>query len=75
MVTMLANALTAVTETSYVGRLDVPTLAGMALVFPGFMMMQMLSGGAIGAATALATLSRVHDLELKGMKRMQALGG
>src|SRR4051794_41400498 len=45
---MLAQASTGLIETWWVSRLGTPALAGMALVFPGFMMMQMLSGGAIG---------------------------
>src|SRR6266581_502663 len=45
---MLAQASTGLIETWWVSRLGVDALAGMALVFPGFMMMQMLSGGAMG---------------------------
>jgi putative MATE family efflux protein len=45
-------ALAAVAETIYVGRLGVPALAGMALVFPIVMLQQMLSGGAMGSAVA-----------------------
>jgi Na+-driven multidrug efflux pump len=45
---MLAQASTGLIETWFVSRLGTGALAGMALVFPGFMMMQMLSGGAMG---------------------------
>ena len=45
---MLAQASTGLIETWWVSRLGTDALAGMALVFPGFMMMQMLSGGAMG---------------------------
>ena len=45
---MLAQASTGLIETWFVARLGTGALAGMALVFPGFMMMQMLSGGAMG---------------------------
>jgi MATE family, multidrug efflux pump len=45
---MLAQSSTGLIETWWVSRLGTAALAGMALVFPGFMMMQMLSGGAIG---------------------------
>ena len=45
---MLAQASTGLIETWFVSRLGTDALAGMALVFPGFMMMQMLSAGAMG---------------------------
>jgi putative MATE family efflux protein len=45
---MLAQSSTGLIETWFVSRLGLDALAGMALVFPGFMMMQMLSGGAMG---------------------------
>jgi putative MATE family efflux protein len=45
---MLAQASTGLIETWFVAKLGTDALAGMALVFPGFMMMQMLSAGAMG---------------------------
>lgn len=51
---MLAQASTGLIETYWVARLGTDALAGMALVFPGFMMMQMLSGGAIGGGISSA---------------------
>src|SRR6185437_4159408 len=51
---MLAQASTGLIETWWVSRLGSPALAGMALVFPGFMMMQMLSGGAMGGGISSA---------------------
>jgi putative MATE family efflux protein len=48
IVVMLAQASVGLIETWWVSRLGIDALAGMALVFPGFMMMQMLSGGAMG---------------------------
>src|ERR1700726_5184192 len=45
---MLAQASTGLIETWWVSRLGSDALTGMALVFPGFMMMQMLSAGAMG---------------------------
>ena len=47
MVAMLATALATVAETAYVGSFGVPSLAGMALVFPMVMLQMMLSGGAM----------------------------
>jgi putative MATE family efflux protein len=51
---MLAQASTGLIETFWVSRLGTDALAGMALVFPGFMMMQMLSGGAMGGGISSA---------------------
>src|SRR3954451_18405255 len=51
---MLAQASTGLIETWFVSRLGTDALAGMALVFPGFMMMQMLSGGAVGGGISSA---------------------
>ena len=51
---MTAQASTGLIETWWVSRLGTDALAGMALVFPGFMMMQMLSAGAIGGGIASA---------------------
>ena len=45
---MLAQASTGLIETWWVSHLGTDALAGMALVFPGFMLMQMISGGAMG---------------------------
>src|SRR5437764_1802715 len=51
---MLAQAATGLIETWWVSRLGLDALAGMALVFPGFMMMQMLSAGAMGGGISSA---------------------
>ena len=51
---MLAQAATGLIETWFISRLGTDALAGMALVFPGFMMMQMLSAGAIGGGISSA---------------------
>lgn len=54
MVAMLATALVAIAETTYVGRLGTPALAGMALVFPMVMLQQMMSAGAMGGGISSA---------------------
>src|SRR4029077_12678016 len=54
IVVMLAQASTGLIETWWVSRLGIDALAGMALVFPGFMMMQMLSAGAMGGGISSA---------------------
>ena len=51
---MLAMASTGLIETWWVSRLGLDALAGIALVFPGFMMMQMLSAGAMGGGISSA---------------------
>src|ERR1700693_4608969 len=51
---MLVQASTGLIETWFVSRLGTDALAGMALVFPGFMMMQMLSAGAVGGGISSA---------------------
>lgn len=51
---MLAQASVGLIETWWVSHLGTDALAGMALVFPGFMMMQMLSGGAMGGGISSA---------------------
>jgi putative MATE family efflux protein len=51
---MLAQAATGLIETYFVARLGIDALAGMALVFPGFMLMQMISAGAKGGGISSA---------------------
>ena len=51
---MGAQAATGLIETWFVSRLGIHALAGMALVFPGFMLMQMLSAGAVGGGISSA---------------------
>jgi len=49
---MVATSLVAIAETSYVGILGTPALAGLALVFPIVMLQQMMSGGAMGGGVS-----------------------
>ena len=51
---MLAQAATGLIETFWVARLGTDALAGMALVFPGVMLMQMISAGAMGGGISAA---------------------
>src|ERR1700754_2204792 len=51
---MGAQAATGLIETYWVGRLGTDALAGMALVFPGVMLMQMISAGAMGGGVSSA---------------------
>src|ERR1700722_2487936 len=45
---MVAQSATGLIETFWVGKLGTDALAGMSLVFPAVMLMQMISGGAMG---------------------------
>jgi putative MATE family efflux protein len=51
---MLAQASTGLVETWWVGRLGTDALAGMAIVFPVVMLMQMMSQGAMGGGISSA---------------------
>jgi putative MATE family efflux protein len=54
MLVMLAQASTGLIETWWISRLGTDALAGMALVFPGVMLVQMISGGALGGGISSA---------------------
>src|SRR6188472_4107250 len=51
---MVAQASVGLIETYFVGKLGTPALAGVALVFPVLMLMQMMSAGAIGGGISSA---------------------
>ena len=51
---MLAQAASGLIETWFIGKLGTDALAGMALVFPVVMLMQMMSAGAMGGGIASA---------------------
>ena len=54
IVVMFAQAGAGLVETWFIGKLGTDALAGVALVFPVLMMMQMMSAGAIGGGIASA---------------------
>ncbi len=54
MLVMLAQASVGLIETYFVGRLGTDALAGVALVFPLVMLMQMMSAGAMGGGISAA---------------------
>jgi Na+-driven multidrug efflux pump len=54
MVAMVSAAAVSIAETAYVGALGRDALAAMAVVFPFVMLMQTVSGGAMGGAIAAA---------------------
>src|SRR6516164_7815410 len=51
---MLVQASVGLIETYFVGRLGTDALAGVALVFPALMLMQMMSVGAMGGGISSA---------------------
>jgi putative MATE family efflux protein len=51
---MFAQAATGLIETWFVAKLGTDALAGMALAFPGVMLMQMISAGAMGGGISSA---------------------
>lgn len=54
VLTTLIQASTGLIETYFIGMLGTDALAGVALVFPGIMLMQMMSAGAMGGGVASA---------------------
>jgi putative MATE family efflux protein len=54
VIVMVAQASTGLIETYFVARLGTDALAGMALVFPAVMLMQMISAGAMGGGISSA---------------------
>jgi putative MATE family efflux protein len=54
VVTTLVQASTGLVETYFIGKLGTDALAGVALVFPGVMLMQMMSAGAMGGGVSSA---------------------
>src|SRR6266513_6347330 len=52
MLVMLAQAAAGLVETYFIGKLGTDALAGVALVFPVVMLMQMISAGAMGGGIA-----------------------
>lgn len=59
VVAMFVMLATSAAEAWYVGQLGIKALAGLALVFPMFMLTTMLSAGAIGGAIAGAVAQRI----------------
>jgi putative MATE family efflux protein len=51
---MLAQSSTGLIETYFIGRLGTDALAGVAVVFPGLMLMQMISAGSMGGGISSA---------------------
>ena len=58
----LMQALVSVTDAYFIGQLGTAGLAGVALVFPIVILMQMMSAGAMGGgvSSAIAQIGRAH---------------
>src|SRR5580700_11556910 len=54
MLVMLAQTCVGLIETYFIGKLGTDSLAGVALVFPIVMLMQMMSAGAMGGGISSA---------------------
>jgi Na+-driven multidrug efflux pump len=54
MAVMLAQAASGLIETYFVGKLGTDALAGLSAVFPGYMLMTMMSAGAMGGGISSA---------------------
>ncbi len=74
LVSLGSSAVVSIAETAYVGRIGVAALGGIALAFPVFMLMQMLSAGAIGG-TISGAISRALGAGNRDMALGFALGG
>ncbi len=70
LIALCSATIVSIAETAYVGSLGVASLGGIALVFPIFMLMQMLSAGAMGG-TVSGAISRA--LGGGNMEHAQAL--
>lgn len=57
LIALCSAAIVSIAETAYVGSLGVASLGGIALAFPFFMLLQMLSAGAMGG-TVSGAISR-----------------
>ncbi len=65
-IAMILSMTTSITEAYFVGLHGVIALAGLALVFPMFMMMGMLSAGAIGGAISGLMARHAGSQDIKG---------
>jgi putative MATE family efflux protein len=70
LIALCSAAIVSIAETAYVGSLGVASLGGIALAFPIFMLMQMLSAGAMGG-TVSGAISRA--LGAGDIERAQSL--
>ena len=67
---MMAQAASGLIETWFVGRLGTDALAGMALVFPTVMLMQMMSGGAMVTPNRCASWRKILSRSVLPISRV-----
>ena len=66
----LVQASVSMTEVWYIGQLGTSSLAAMAFVFPGLMLMQMLSGGSLGGAIASSIARALGAGDIERARRL-----
>ncbi|MGH8732577.1 MAG: MATE family efflux transporter [Burkholderiales bacterium] len=64
------QSMVSVGDTYFVGRLGTPPLAGLALVFPLLMLLQMTSAGAMGGGVSSAIARALGSGELAAARRL-----
>ena len=69
-VAFVVQASVSMTEVWYVGQLGTVSLAAMALVFPGLMLMQMLANGAMGGAVTSAVAQTIGRGQREDAERL-----
>ncbi len=66
----LIQACVSMMEIWYIGQLGTVSLAAIALMFPGLMLMQMLSAGAIGGAVSSAIARAIGGRDIDRAERL-----
>jgi len=66
----VVQASVSMTEVWYVGQLGTASLASMALVFPGLMLMQMLANGSVGGSVAGAVAQAIGRGNIETAERL-----
>ena len=72
---MFAQAATGLIETWFVAKLGTDALAGMAVVFPAVMLMQMVSAGAMGIERARSASSHASSMDLCAASTVMSCSG
>jgi putative MATE family efflux protein len=70
MLAFVIQAGVSMVEVWYIGQLGTVSLAAIALMFPGLMLMQMLSGGAMGGAVTSAVARAIGGHQMERAERL-----
>jgi putative MATE family efflux protein len=70
IIAFVIQAGVSMVEVWYIGRLGTGSLAAIALMFPGLMLMQMLSGGAMGGAVTSAVARAIGGHQMERAERL-----